>query len=332
MRVTRLLLAASAAALLATPAAAQDRLFVSVAGESQSRAVEVGAIRSFGQPLGPVPAEVSARPLPRVEHFSVSATTVVDRQTSAVIHEVPQGATISGWAATEDATRVFVASFGPGFEWRLQAIDVATRAVAAETTPGTSVGPLTWVPGDRIVAGTSSSNHLLFDRDLRPLGEFSLGSSCQPRWMVSPHTGRVYVLAVGGYNQSFLFASLYGFDALAAVRVGAVDLNSSLGVGRLTSCDSAGATLWTAPGRPQRFAASVVGREARLSWLPTDYAEGYVLDVGLAPGRTDAAIYLGTNTNVIFADPQSGTFYLRVRAGNRMGGGRPSQEVRVVVP
>lgn len=250
------------------------------------------------------------------------------------VFEARPGATISGWAATEDATRVFVASDGPGFgERRLQAIDVSGGAVVAEVTHDTILGSLTWMPGDRFVAEAGLSDQRVFDRDLNQLARFSLGSACRLQWMVSAHTGRAYVVSTGGYNQNFLFSSLLGFDTIAGVKVGDVSLNSMFGVGRSASCDGAfGAVLWTAPGRPQRFAARVVGREVTLSWLATDLAEGYVLDVGVAPGGTDAGIDVGQSTRVIFANPPAGTYFVRVRAGNVMGGGRASNEVRVVVP
>jgi hypothetical protein len=49
-------------------------------------------------------------------------------------------------------------------------------------------------------------------------------------------------------------------------------------------------------------------------------------------GRTDATLYVGPTTQVIFATPPSGTYFVRVRAGKVVGGGRPSSEIRVDVP
>ena len=52
----------------------------------------------------------------------------------------------------------------------------------------------------------------------------------------------------------------------------------------------------------------------------------------VAPGRTDLSVYLGPDSHTAFAGVPSGTYYLRLRGGNEFGGGRPSQEIRLVVP
>ena len=57
-----------------------------------------------------------------------------------------------------------------------------------------------------------------------------------------------------------------------------------------------------------------------------------MLDAGLAPGRTDLQVRLGADPRVTFAGVPSGVYYLRVRGGNEFGGGRPSDELRLVVP
>jgi hypothetical protein len=57
-----------------------------------------------------------------------------------------------------------------------------------------------------------------------------------------------------------------------------------------------------------------------------------VLDVGFSPGRTDLQVYLGPDSHTAFANVPSGTYSLRLRGGNEFGGGRPSAELKVVVP
>jgi len=57
-----------------------------------------------------------------------------------------------------------------------------------------------------------------------------------------------------------------------------------------------------------------------------------VLDIGLAPGRTDLSVLLGPDSRASFAAVPPGVYYLRLRGGNEFGGGRPSSEIRVVVP
>jgi hypothetical protein len=53
--------------------------------------------------------------------------------------------------------------------------------------------------------------------------------------------------------------------------------------------------------------------------------------VGLAPGRTDLSVFMGWEPNATFFDVPPGTYYLRVRGGNLIGGGQPSAEIVVRV-
>ena len=57
----------------------------------------------------------------------------------------------------------------------------------------------------------------------------------------------------------------------------------------------------------------------------------FVLDVGFAPGRTDLSLFLGPEPFARFSGVPPGTYYLRLRGGNEVGGGRPSDEVAVRV-
>jgi hypothetical protein len=337
MRSRRTLTFFAALCLTSHVALAQDRLFVQVVdGTPTGRNVEIGAIGRFGQPIGPAPADAFTHVFPRVQHFTVTPDTVVELRTGTTVFTAPPGETIAGWTAIPDATRVYVTTLTGGFGFStIRAVDVASRRVVAEIASTGLVDALLWLPGDRVLAEPSSytANHTydVFDRDLRSLGRFSLSSSCGPSWFISPHTGRAYVHTVSGYSQNFLVPSLVAFDALAGRKVGEVNLSETLGLG-FTSCYGTGVALWTAPGPPQRLAASVLGRDVTLSWLATDLAEGYVLDVGVAPGRTDLTYFVGTSTRVTFANAPTGTYHVRVRAGNAMGGGRPSAEIQIVVP
>jgi hypothetical protein len=78
--------------------------------------------------------------------------------------------------------------------------------------------------------------------------------------------------------------------------------------------------------------AVVTGRDVTLQWQNLGAASHFVLDVGLAPGSTDASVFLGPDSHAAFGNVPPGTYYLRLRGGNEFGGGRPSQEIQVVVP
>jgi hypothetical protein len=54
-------------------------------------------------------------------------------------------------------------------------------------------------------------------------------------------------------------------------------------------------------------------------------------DLGFAPGRTDLRVFLGPDARTTFSGVPPGTYYLRLRGGNDIGGGRASAETVLVV-
>lgn len=54
--------------------------------------------------------------------------------------------------------------------------------------------------------------------------------------------------------------------------------------------------------------------------------------MGFAPGRTDLSLFLGPEPFARFSGVTPGTYYLRLRGGNEVGGGRASHAVVVRVP
>lgn len=303
-------------------AQAQDRLFVA----NGVHQVEIGAIGRFGQILGPAPADAFTRTFPRVVPFTADDTTVRDARTGAVVYAAPGAERIAGWAATPDAARLYVAT-SEGFAGPVRAtraVDVNSGTVIVEVPM--LAGAVVWLPGDRVLVDSGSGQYRAFDRELRPIGQVSLPSRCAPQWLVSEHSGRAYFVAYEGYTGSDISAKLVAFDTVAGRQVGEVHMGPA-------GCFGGPAVrLWTAPGPPLGLSAAVTGRDVSLSWLPTELAEGYVVDVGVAPGRTDLTMFVGATTAVTFAGAPSGTYYVRIRAGNSVGGGRPSSEARVVVP
>lgn len=324
--------ALTAVLLVSATASAQDRLFTPT--PDGTRVVEIGAIGRFGQVLGPAPSDAFDFP-GKARLYDVTTTAVTDAQTGAVLWTPNPGEVISLLTSSHDRTTVYAQTYevAPGFVLidRLRAIDGATGAVVAEARE--RYASVTWDPaGRRVLAWNYARRSFdVFTERLLPLGSVVVGngSRCQsPDVVVSPHTGRAYISysdATHYYGSNF--ANLVAVDLTANRFVGYAELGN-------TSTPRCGQSvmLWSAPAPPPGLSATVTGRDVTLSWIPADYAAGYVLDAGVAPSRTDLTVPLGDVTQVSFANVPPGTYYLRVRGGNRMGGGRPSNEVRVVVP
>jgi len=91
------------------------------------------------------------------------------------------------------------------------------------------------------------------------------------------------------------------------------------------------------PGVPTALAATVQGSSVALSWgegAPVGQPLRYVLEVGSAPGLNDiiGGLDVGLQTSFAASGVPSGTYYVRVRAGNYAGLSAPSNEVVVTVP
>ena len=84
------------------------------------------------------------------------------------------------------------------------------------------------------------------------------------------------------------------------------------------------------PGAPT-LAASSSGSTVSLSWTAVASATSYVVDAGSSPGT--ANVYSGNvgNATQLSAAVDSGTYYIRIRAGNGAGLGPASNEVGVTI-
>jgi len=238
----------------------------------------------------------------------------------------------AGWVVTPDAARAYFThcarTAGPEppyvcVERDIAMVDVATGAVTtAARFDALSPAPnLVWDEvRDRLFAvGTRID---AFTRDLVPIGSAGTGGRCRDL-AVSPHTGRVY-LNVYDYYYGASWSTLSAYDA------GTLD---PLEQGQIRTAHAACAVaLVTAPGRPRGVRATVSGRDVVLAWTNIGAASGFVLDVGLAPGRTDLSLFLGPEPFARFSGVPPGTYYLQLRGGNEIGGGRPSPEIVVRVP
>ena len=243
---------------------------------------------------------------------------------------LPVGATM---LPSPDGTRLFVgvsSAFGGSGE--LTALDTASAAtVAVVATPLTS---LTWDDTRQwlFVATTLSPGFnesvTAWTRDLAPIGvaAFSDVGPCGVRVAVSAHTGRIYVTTGGSdyYGAPPLGVTVFGGTPVALLARAVLPSSAT------TTCE--GAVVRSAPGAPRQFRATVGGGDVTLAWESVGEASNFVLDIGLAPGRTDLSVLLGPDSRASFAAVPPGVYYLRLRGGNEFGGGRPSSEIRVVVP
>ena len=224
------------------------------------------------------------------------------------------------WIVTPDGTRAYFGAissgfFGAGFVKVVQTADGTTSRFDLRATR------LHWDDVNRRLFVYDGALLHLLSADLAPLGSAPL--DIVHDLQISPHTGRLYV-ASGQFHRTYGGdIHLAVFDSGAFAPLGAANLGNARGFSM---------TLVSAPGAPRTFSATATGHDVTLDWTNVGAASHFVLDVGVAPGRTDASVFLGASTHVIFAHVPSGTYYLRLRGGNEFGGGRPSQEVQVVVP
>ena len=238
---------------------------------------------------------------------------------------------LASWDVLPDASRIIVgATLFPGIDEppASDVIDVATERVVAHAD--IRLERVTWEAAVQAVVGVqwSTGSVAAFDLNLRPLGMARIDGGCSLAWQVSPHTGRVYILSGGGRNSWGEYSThLIAVDP----ERGAIDVDLSRKAG-LPVGGCYPMRVLTAPGPPRVFRAAAMGHEVSLAWENLGAASHFVLDVGFVPGRTDASVFLGPDSHATFGNVPPGTYYLRLRGGNEFGGGRASNEIRVVVP
>lgn len=228
-----------------------------------------------------------------------------------------------------DGTRLFVMTRGSAPE--LAAYDTATGQLVG--TAGV-VGQPRWHDAIDTLVVTADLGFVdtrrvsAFGRNLEPIGAVDFTTRiCGVTIQASPHTGRIYVTTNGSRRTIAEPVRLEVFEG-SPLRSTGVAFPPDLGGPE--TCD--GFVVRTAPGAPRDLRASVSGRELTLDWRNIGGASAFLLDVGLAPGRTDLSVPLGPDSRANFSGVPPGTYYLRLRGGNEFGGGRPSSELRVVVP
>lgn len=231
------------------------------------------------------------------------------------------------WIVSSDGRRLYFGQGADPNDVRLAALDTTTGAITTSTAPGRSDHRFETVVdevNERLIVYDGQATVL--SKDLAVLGVANIGRA---NLVISPHTGRLYLgqwvsTTTGGccdrLTLSVLDAKTYASLARPAILQGSdASLRPFMAV-------------LTAPGAPKDLTATVLASQVTLTWTNVGGASGFVLDVGLAPGRTDLQIPLGPDARVTFPNVPSGIYFLRVRGGNENGGGRPSSEITLVVP
>ena len=242
------------------------------------------------------------------------------------------GSTI--WKTTSDGRRVyFVPPTGT-----LEMLDTSVGTVVhSAIVPVADIGRLEMLRLDavtgRIIVFSALNTIYVLSPDLAVLGSTVTSATCN-NVATSPHTGRLYLARFqlltqcprcsgGTSNVTFEALDATTYESLAEPVTPPTIFNWEY------TCSL---TVLSAPGPPRDVAATVNGSDLTLTWTNVGSASGFVLDVGFASGRTDLQIHVGADTTFRAPNVPPGTYYLRLRGGNEMGGGRASREVRVVVP
>jgi hypothetical protein len=93
------------------------------------------------------------------------------------------------------------------------------------------------------------------------------------------------------------------------------------------------AILLTPPPPPAPLAFSVVDHRVELTWRNPGDSTHFMVEAGTIAGRSNLGIiHVGNLTAWSVENVPSGTYYVRVRAGNDVGPSLPSNEVVIMVP
>jgi hypothetical protein len=238
---------------------------------------------------------------------------------------------LNTWLVTADGARLAAVTLLKPLPQHLWVADAATGAEVGRTVVLPSVLLQEDHVFQRLLFSDGSFGGLsAFDRSGQLLGTYPTPYSCGvSRVAVSPHTDRIYLLLNkgGGGTTRPPDYWLTVLDGRNGALIRETNLNA---LPPQRGCGPA-IQVVTAPGPPRDLRATVQGSTVDLSWVNVGDASNFVLDAGFQPGRTNLSIPLGATIRATFTGVPPGTYYVRVRGGNAIGGGRPSAEVMLVV-
>lgn len=93
----------------------------------------------------------------------------------------------------------------------------------------------------------------------------------------------------------------------------------------------AAAVLVRSPFAPPSLTASAAAGTVTMTWGDPGDTSEFDVEYGFAPGQRTGALHIGSTSQLTISGVPPGTYYVRVRAFNEVGGSPPSNEVRVVV-
>lgn len=311
----------------------QPRVFVQTAsGAVDAVDVETGAVAPmFPASLaiaGPCRYAFSAARLFCVEGGSapslrVFATSGVHGETPEVVGTVASRPSSSPvWLVTPDGARLFAGT--PGDDSNLLVLTyLATGATLTFALP--PFWDLAWDDfNERLLVMPAPRLGHAFTKDLAYLGSVYLPFPLSAL-AVSPATGRMYLRGLFPQSAGYGDAYTAAFDSRTyAPLTPAVHTQGFGGPPRVT--------VLGPPGAPRDLAAVVSDKDVTLSWTNVGAASSFAVEVGVAPGQTALTAPRSWQPQAAFAAVPPGTYYVRIRGANAFGAGRPSNEVRVVVP
>lgn len=254
-----------------------------------------------------------------------NATLLFDTTTGQVV------ATLPVWlqaALTSDGAEAYVLEYVAG-QRRLQRVDLTTGAVLAASTMPVSGVNLQFDSRANRVFVLGSVLHAFMATTLEWLGSRDLAADFAQTRSASSSSldesgSRLYVTAHGitEGNSSYTFR-VFDTNTLDAV-VTVPSYAAGLFVATPKPLPPVGVTAVVAAGG---VTLTWTGQPSRAMTLR------HVIEAGTAPGRSDiAAIEVGAQTVLNTGPVPSGTYYVRVRAGNVAGLSAASTEVVVTVP
>jgi hypothetical protein len=282
------------------------------------------------------------RPDGLTDVLAIDVATTVARIIAAVDVRPRGSFSVPAWLVTSDGRRLY---FGQGSDpladLHLAVLHTDSGVVTPSTAPGDAGTDRPAVILDEVnerVIVFGAPGVILLSKDLELLATATLGGALGLRGRtyalectnlaISPHTGRLY-LGLSFRSDGFIAPAMLGvFDSAGYASLAP----PATFIPPISKAPCPNMAVLAAPGAPRDLSGLVLGSQVALSWTNIGGASGFVLDVGMAPGRTDLSVHLGPDTWATFPGVPSGTYYVRVRGRNEFGVGRPSSEFKLLVP
>lgn len=270
--------------------------------------------------------------------IAVNVATAVSRHVTTVVQAEQLVVDRSGRRLYVVGTR------SAGVPRGVSLVDGLGGALAAESSPLTVAAPIVLDEPRGIVLVRTALHALnvLSATDLGPVavigldpgagGEYSGLPGLRPlpgRW-----TTGAYIVRTMNAGPRDPKCQRLEIDALSPVGgpQSRVDLRPVLGPALGQQACTSEAVIVRSPFAPDTLHAEVAGGTVTLSWRNPGDVVDFEVQAGLAPGRVDLSQRVGRNDTVIFSGVSPGTYYVRVRAFNEVGGSPVSDEIIVTVP